>query len=144
MAIDQKLIRKLLYVGALALVTGALQSSALYSWGVTMIPSEMLKAYNFDPSKSTGIPQLMGALNGAFYSILLGVIFAPAFIQLGAIADRLLEQAKPNAVESERNTWRLEYALDSSVPQKLLSALAILSPMLAGGPLTSLIEIIVR
>lgn len=138
---DKNIIHKLLYVSALALIAGALQASALYSWGLAMPSENMLSDLNnFNSLKTTGIPQLMEAFNGAFYSIMLAIIFAPAFIQLGLIADRLLDEAKPYAIETERKAWFVEYALETSVPRQLLSALAILSPMLVGGPLTSLIE----
>lgn len=146
LARDQNLVRKLLYVGALTLVAGTLQASALYSWGITLMPSADIlpDLVNYDSSKPTGIPQLMGAFNGAFYSILLAVIFVPAFIQLGEIADRLVGEESPNATEPERNAWFVNHALDYSVPRQLFSALAILSPLLAGGPLTSLLEVVAR
>ena len=142
LARDFESVRKLLYIGAIALVAGTLEASALYSWAVSMMPAGQVPSDLVYYSTVKDLPQLMGTLNGLFYSILLAGIFAPAFIQLRGVANRLVDEAKPGVTYSERNEWLKAQGVDISISQQLFSALAILSPTLAGGPLTILLGLI--
>ena len=137
----QKRIRLLLYVGALALVAGTLQATALYTWAMSMID---LAPYGSSYSNASDIPQAMGILNGSFYSIFLAGIFVPAIIQLRRQASRLANVAMPSAVAKERNKWLEENAIEGTFPRQLVSALAVIAPLIAGGPLVSLLEMIAR
>lgn len=132
---DQRRVRLLLYVGALALVAGTLQASALYSWAGTMLD---LRNYGY----AADITNTMGILNGSFYSILLAGIFAPAMVQLRVQARSLAEEAKPDVPAAERNKWLDENGIAGTVPRQLYSALAVAGPLIAGGPIVALLELV--
>jgi hypothetical protein len=130
----QKRIRVLLYLGAIALVAGTLQSSALYTWAITMLdPGEYY-------SNSSDIPQAMGILNGAFYSIFLAGVFVPAIAHLRTQGLTLVEAILSDASAAERKKWLEDNAIEGTLPRQLLNALAVSAPLLAGGPLVSLLE----
>lgn len=135
----QKRIRLLLYVGALALVAGTLQASALYTWAMTLLTLPSGSTYF---SNATELPQAMGILNGSFYSIFLAGVFVPAIVQLRRQAARLANLALPAASAAERSKWLEEHAIEGTFPRQLVSALAVIAPLLAGGPLVSLLELI--
>lgn len=139
LAAQQTSVRLLLYVGALTLVAGTLQASALYSWAMSMLTQPEGVTY---ASKLSDIPQAMGILNGAFYSIFLAGIFVPAIAQLRAQAHRLADMAMPDAPAAERNKWLEENAVAGTLPRQLVSAVAVTAPLLAGGPLVALLEAI--
>ncbi|HKP36601.1 MAG TPA: hypothetical protein VJT71_07055, partial [Pyrinomonadaceae bacterium] len=117
LAETQRRVRLLLYLGALALVAGTLEASALYTWAVSMLD---VTGYSY----ASDIPQTMGILNGALYSIFLAAVFVPAMIQLRILARRLAETAKPDASDVERNKWLEDNAIAGTIPRELYSALA--------------------
>ncbi|HEX8635751.1 MAG TPA: hypothetical protein VF703_16500 [Pyrinomonadaceae bacterium] len=140
LARQQKRVRLLLYVGALTLVAGTLQASALYAWAMSMLTQPA----NVTPYSSnlSDIPQVMGILNGAFYSIFLAGIFVPAIAQLRGQAYLFADLQMPNASPAERSKWLAEHEVGGTVPKQLISALAVFAPLLAGGPLIALLEMV--
>lgn len=135
LAENQRKVRLLLYVGALALIAGTLEASALYTWAVSMLE---ITRY----SHASDIPHTLGIVNGALYSILLAAIFVPAMIQLRVQARRLAEAANPDSSAAERNKWLDENAIAGTIPRQIYSTLAVAGPLLAGGPVVALLELI--
>ncbi len=138
LARNQHHVRKLLYISAISLVAGTLMASALYAWAHTIMTAN--KAVFAQYLDVIDLPKTMGILNGSLYSIFLAGIFAPAFLQLRGFADQLANEAKPDAIPSERKKWLEENAISETFPQQLVPVFAVLSPMLAGGPLTAILQ----
>ena len=142
----------LLYVGALVLVAGTIEASFLYSWAISML--EPYSATSLTPPKHpltyywsaelNNIPQVMGMLNGSFYSILLAAIFVPALFQLQGVTNRLFNVEVQKKIEPalSRKEWLEKNAVDASFPRQLLTMFVVLSPMLAGGPLATIFGMI--
>jgi hypothetical protein len=139
LARHQRQIRLLLYTGAAALVAGTLEVSALYTWAVQQLPATSEYA-----AGSKIIPEAMGWLAGSFYSILLAAIFVPTFSILRYEAEHLADKAKPNKPAVVREKWLVDHAIATSIPKQFVSAIAVLAPLIAGGPLSQLLELIGR
>jgi hypothetical protein len=135
----QSHVRLLLYMGAVALVAGTVEVTALYGWAASLTDTKL----HFGADASV-IPETMGALSGSFYSLLLAAIFLPAFVILRSSAEQLADKAKNGKPAAERSTWMAANAIESSFPKKLLSVLAVLAPLIAGGPATKLLEAITQ
>lgn len=137
LSVHQRRMNTLLNLGALALVAGTLESSALYSWANTMfLPADIY----FGKDGTNDLPAAMGLLTGAFYSLFLTAVFAPGFGLLRRMANQLAVAANPDATVSDRQTWLEKHALDASLPKHLVSALAVLAPTIAGGPLVAFFQ----
>jgi hypothetical protein len=133
----QRLLRLMLYVGAVALVAGTMEVTALYNWAVGFLTIE--DGY---VSKLELIPTAMGALNGAYYTIFLSAIFAPALMLMHGMVNSAAIVANPTASPAERSKWLSDIGVATDLPKKIFSVLAILAPMIAGGPLGKLLEIL--
>lgn len=143
LAASQERIRTLLYVGALSLVAGTLQSSALYSWAGSMLSSRSIGTVGADAveyfAKGTDIAQTMGMLNGSFYSLMLATIFVPAFALLRVKALLLAHEADPAAAPADRKAWLEGKGIGASVHTHIVTAAALLAPAITGGPVTTLL-----
>lgn len=146
LARHQERVRLLLYAGAFTLVAGTLQASALYSWAASMLAPGTVAGLEASAipyfAKSADLSQAMGMLNGPFYSILLASIFVPAFVILRAKTQGLAQEAEPDANPVQRKKWLEENALGGSVPMQFKTLAALLAPILAGGPLTALLDLL--
>ena len=132
-------IRLLLYTGAAALVGGTLEVTALYQWAVNLLDPTYARVED-----SKDLPQAMGLLTGSFYSLLLASIFVPTYGTLRVHAEHLADNAKPTATAAERKAWLIDNAIDASVPRQILSILAVLSPLIAGGPVTQILDMLAQ
>ena len=150
-------LRALLYVGGITLVAGTMHSAALYSWAETMIaPASQLvdrlpagiELKNDNTASDTliysaggsEISRAMGALNGMFYSILLGSIFAPAFLYMRHQTWILATRASGNGGHADAQKWLDEHGLSTGIPQGILSAVTVFAPAIMGGPIVQLVE----
>ncbi len=128
-------VRILLFAGALALVAGTVEATALNTWAFSMLTPRS----GYVPAGANP-PQAIGMLNGSFYSLFLAALFVPAFFVLRMCADRLAERAKPDTTPTERTKWLADYGIAVSIPQESLSVAAVLAPALVGGPITQIVE----
>lgn len=137
MAAYHHLARMLLYFGAFVLVAGTLHSSALYHWANSIFDTG---AY---VPEGVSFSVVMGAMNGAFYSILLASIFVPGLTLLRLTVSRLANAANVGVTSEERARWISINSLDVSIPKGVLSALAVLAPLIIGGPGVSMLQALI-
>jgi hypothetical protein len=133
-------VRLLLLVGAAALAAGAMQAGALYSWGQALFvnapgnPQYLVIADD--------LPHTLGALTGAFYSIMLASIFGGPLIVLRAWAESIADAAvaaKVAGAEGTPEEFLSRQGIDLSMTRHLGSIAALLAPLVAGGPLQTLV-----
>lgn len=121
------LIRLFLNGCAALLVVSVLEIGALYNMGASLIS---------DPDMSANISKLavnLGVLFGALFSLALVCFFAPTVWVLGDQIEML----------GLRRTEGEESPLDDISPMKQLKisdVVAIISPLIAGGPITALLS----
>lgn len=139
-------VKTLLYLAALVLVAGTIQTSTLYTWAVSMINNEGLVAnsgtaalHYFDDI--TKLPGTMSFLSGAFYSILLFTVFTPALVHLRILSLKLARANSEKTTIGEQQTWLENNSLGSSATQQILSILLMLSPIITGGPFAMLLDL---
>jgi hypothetical protein len=137
LAVALRRIQLLLFMAALATAAGAIQSTALYSWTMTMLEQSQ---YLTD---AKDLPATLGGLIGAFYSILLAGIFAPALFIMAAWANQIADTAVTRRTELTRAEWLAKRDIDISLSRRVISALTVLAPLIAGGPLSQLIKALV-
>lgn len=139
-------LRHLLFVGALALVAGTLQTEALYSWAMSLTSSGSISvpgttpgtAYYLDPQI---IPQTMTMISGTLYSLVLAAIFVPGFLLLRR---NVLDLSFVATTPEKRATWLKDRNLDSSLPKQLSTLAGVLAPIIVGGPFASLLEALTK
>jgi hypothetical protein len=134
LARHQRRIRLLLYIAAIALVAGTLEVSALYAWAASLVNAK--RALGVDTSV---ISDTMGAVGGSYYSLLLATIFVPVFVALRNRAEEITDRAREKIPVVDQAKWFTENPIESSIPRQIISALAVLAPLIAGGPLTQLL-----
>lgn len=143
-------IRLLLAVAAITMVAGVLQVGSLYRWGTTMLvadspaAAEPAAAASGEASAATSapeyladqkrIPESVSLAAGIVYSALLAGIFLPAFGMLRSRMRALADTHCPGVPEDEREEWLTKQGLVATLPKQALSALAVLAPLLVGGP----------
>lgn len=139
-------VKTLLYLAALVLVAGTIQTSTLYTWAVSMINNEGLVAnsgavelHYFDDL--TKVPGTMSFLSGAFYSILLFSVFTPALVHLRVLSLKLARTNSEKITIQEQQTWLENNSLGGSATQQIFSILLMLSPIITGGPFAMLLEL---
>lgn len=141
-------VQALLYMGAIVLVAGTIQTTALYTWAISMID-------NSSAMTNTGttvvkyfanledVPIVLSSLNGAFYSILLFTVFTPSLLHLRLLSLKLACLVCNEKSIQEQESWLLENSLIGSGLQQVISILLMLAPAMAGGPLSMLLDIAV-
>jgi hypothetical protein len=118
-----KLLRYVLYMGAVLLVIGVLRLSTTLNWGASFLPpqSEAGKAV---ASVVTGIVSSLGT----FYTLLMAGMYLPAALVLRARARELAELQPP----ADQQSWLTKHGLTLSYTESLPRIVAILAPLLAG------------
>jgi hypothetical protein len=127
------MLRRVLYLSAPVLVAGVVQTSTLHR-----LPAAFLA----EPAAGAVARFALGlaAATGTLWTLfLLGLYLPAAWILEGDVA-RLVESAVPDASHARRNEWLAEAGLQSSPSQHLSRVAAMVSPLLAGGPMASLFE----
>jgi hypothetical protein len=148
LATMKRRVQALLYLGAIVLVAGTIQTSALYTWAISMIDpsidmasSGAAGAYYFGQLQD--VPKLMGFLNGAFYSILLVTVFTPAFVHFRLLSLKLARSICHETNIQEQQSWLEENSLSGTGVDQIVSILLMLAPVIAGGPFSMLLDIAV-
>lgn len=119
-------LRRWMYVAATLLVAGLLEVGFLLHW----------PAARLDEVEAAAVAQLAAAVTtaaGTLLSILLALTY-------GSAAWLLRERALTLAPEVQREEWLKESGFGSSLGQHLVRVFALLAPLVAGGPLTALLD----
>jgi hypothetical protein len=116
-----RLLRPVLYVGAVTLVVVLFRLSTTLGWAVSYLPADS-ELGNAVASFTTGIVATLGTV----FTMVIGGIYLPAALILRAHVRKFASrQADPEA-------WMAKHGLGLSLPQFLPRAIALLSPLLAG------------
>lgn len=122
-------LRVLLFVSAGLLVAGVVEISFLLRWPQTRLGPEEAKA--------------LGALADSITTAGGGVMAMLLIAGYGISSWTLMTRARslaPLATEPARHEWLAANGLDSSLTQHLSRALVMISPWVASGPLSSLLD----
>jgi len=116
-----RLLRPVLYVGALMLVVAVLRLSATHAWAVTYLPADS----DLGKAVTTFTKGIIGTL-GTVFTLLIGGIYLPAALMLQA---RVREVAPSQQSPEE---FIKNCGINLSLPATLGRAIVLLGPFLAG------------
>lgn len=121
-------LQSVLYAGAAVLVAGVIEVDALYHWALSMTSlSAQAKAI----TTSATVP------TGTFFSLFLAAAYVPAALILRERGLALAQAVLPLEGPAARGQWLQSNGLAISVTSQVASLLALLGPVLAGGPLNA-------
>ncbi|HEV7743799.1 MAG TPA: hypothetical protein VGO56_02280 [Pyrinomonadaceae bacterium] len=120
-----KLLRYLLYMGAVLLVIGVLRLSTTLNWGASFIPSDSATGRSVDVLVKGIVSSL-----GTYYTLLMAAMYLPAALILRARAGELADQQPVTIVEQE--TWLSSHGLNLSYAESFPRIIAILAPIMTG------------
>jgi len=127
-------LRMLLYVGATALVLRAIEMYSLYRWPGAWLQQDMAALVD-------SIALALSTAHGAFFSAVLLSLYVPTAFVLRARARWLANHVVHGNAE-ERNAWLIKVGLGFSPFQELAGVLVTVTPLIAGGSVTKLIELL--
>ena len=133
-------VKWLLYAGAGLLVSGVSAVTAFYLWPVVFVPPEAPAAVT-SAETIKSVAAVVALATGSIDSLLLLGVFLPAAYHLHKCAERLVSSQE--VAPGDREKWLEEKRLALSPAQQLKPILAVLSPLLAGGSASALINIFV-
>lgn len=123
-----KALQSLLFLGAAVLVIGVLNVRQLLLW-----PAGFLGEGDAEHVKT-----LVGGYSatlGFYWAMILVALYLPATLALRHESSQLAHRALPEATPKERRKWLAEEKLRPSITAQLSHLVAVVSPVLAGGPL---------
>ena len=125
------LVFGLLYLSAIALIAGVAHSASLYHVASATCSIGGCSVYE----SGTTIPGTMALIAGTLYSGLLAAIFVPAFLVMQHVFNQAgLGDETGKSISAKRlRPW-------DKVRSNLVGLLAVLGPLLAGGPGVALAE----
>lgn len=128
-------LRWLLYLGAGVLVLHAMEIYAFYRWPGVWLPPEQAELVD---QMAHGI----SAANGAFFSLLLLALYLPAagILRLRGLA--LVREETAGPVPAEQRQQAFDEGVLASPLQELSNLLITLGPLLAGGPLAGVLDLL--
>ena len=85
-------------------------------------------------TESKVVAQTASLAAGVVYTSLLAAIFLPALAILRTRLRALAEVECPGKTEEEQTKWLTQRGLIATLPKQVASALAVLAPLLVGGP----------
>jgi hypothetical protein len=120
-----------LFIAAALLVAGVMEVSLLLHWPTARLPAR-------DAAAIIALADTVSIGNGTVLSLLLVATYGVASL---VVLDRVRERAAEIEPDrTRREEWLADNDLASMPTQQLLRVLALVAPLVAGGPLTSLFE----
>ena len=129
-----RLARYLLYAGAAVLSVGVVQMHTFYAWPSAWLGEEGESVHQMARAISTA--------NGAFFTLLLLSLYLPAAAVLRARSDIVSRQLPAELPDEERSKWFAQVGLDTSPIKEMTRIIALLAPLLAGGPLGTVLDLL--
>lgn len=132
LATRNRRLQTVLFAGAAVLVAGVIEIDALYQWAVA-------RTNLGDDSKAaaTLITSAASVSTGTFFSLFLASAYVPAAVILRRRGSALAERVLPGELPAARTDWLEKNGLGSSVSTQVSTLVALLGPILAGGPLNA-------
>jgi len=128
-----RLLRWTLYLGAAVLVVGVFHATATHHLPVAWLKSPFSEDFG---RIETGV----SAATGSLWTLLLLSIYLPSVAILRWDALRLARQSLPYGSHEERAIWLTTAGFVASPWQHLARLGALLGPVLAGGPVATLLQ----
>jgi hypothetical protein len=123
----------LLLLSAALLVTGILETQALYSWPLAYLPESLGRILSETAGAAT-------SSIGTLYSILLAIVFGVAHWSLREMGGASIRASQPDP--SAQRVLIKSAGLEVSLGSTLLRVLTALAPLVAGGPLPALLKLL--
>lgn len=124
-----------LFVGATMLVAGIVHASAMHRLPGVLI--DKAGAENWDQ-----LVQGMSASTGAVWTLILLGIYVPSLLVLQTRARHLALSSVEEKTPQKIDEWLLKNGLTSQLSQKLAQVLALLSPLIIGGPAAPFLQLV--
>lgn len=118
-----RMLRYILYVGAVMLVIGVFRLSVMLNWAASFFAPEGAEAKTV-----AGLNSSIITLQGSFYTLMLTALYLPAALLLRYRARQLATAQPPE----EQESWLQKHGLTLSFTDYLPRILAILGPLMAG------------
>jgi hypothetical protein len=128
-------LQAVLFAGAAVLVAGVIEMDALYHWATTVATLPGLPKGTAEAITASAIIP-----TGTFFSLFLAAAYVPAALILRERALELASTALPSEGPAAQGEWLQKRGLGISVSAQLTSLMALLGPVLAGGPLNALAQ----
>ncbi len=128
-----KRLNLVLYTGAALLVAAVLEFSAFQAWPVARMAEAAAKGVA--PAATAAV-----AAVGGIAFVVLVALYVPALMILHVTADDLYDEA---TTTDPRDKWLQDNGLAVSLPKSATRFAAVLAPLLAAGPFSALLKILV-
>lgn len=128
-------LRRILYLGAGVLVAGTLQTAATHQLPVTLLAEGSARSFQL-------IARSISTSTGAVWTLLLLAIYLPSAFVLRQRALGLAEEAQRRGQAESVEGWFGRLGLESSFTQHLARLSAILGPLVTGGPVAALLNLL--
>ena len=110
---------------SIGLASGSIATSARLQLQIAPSLSPEVLAWAHDVAAATTLGY------GGFFTLLLLAVFLPSAWVLRTAGDSLARTTSPGSSAQEQQQWLTDQGLASSVPARLMSALAALAPLLS-------------
>ena len=126
--------RWLLYVGATTLVLRAIEMYTLYRWPGVWLSDEMAAAVD-------RMAMALSTTHGAFFSAILMALYLPTAL-ITRLRIKLLATYAVDGTDQEPETWLAKEGLSTSPFQELARVFVTIAPLIAGGSVAKLVEVL--
>jgi hypothetical protein len=133
--VQNRRLKTVLFAGAAVLIAGILELDSLYRWAASV--AGITKPEN----AATLISAAAAVPTGTFFSLFLAAVYVPAALILRERGAALVRIALPGAGLPEQARWLEEHGLTTPVSSQITALVALLGPVLAGGPLNALAQV---
>lgn len=128
-------LQRLLYAGAAVLVAAVIEMHAFYRWPGAWLPEEAARHVD-------RLATVISTSTGTVCTLLLLGLYFPALLVLRYRADYAVAEEMPAASEAERQERLNAMGLTFSSLPELKRLAAVFGPLLAGGPLPTLLGLL--
>lgn len=128
-------LNRVLYAAAGVLVAGVLQSHLMHD-----LPSSLLGE---GAESYRNLARAVSVSNGTLWTLLLLGLYIPAAVLLRGQTLRLATRVVGAAMGEKLEEWLRDQGMAFSPTEQLSRIVALLSPLLAGGPLIQVLELVV-
>ena len=124
-----------LFVGATMIVAGIVYANAMHALPGALLDNARVEEWN----------QLIDGLSasmGAVWTLILLSIYLPSILVLRIRARELVPAAKEGETPSDMNEWQSKHGLAPKFRDNLVQIIALLSPLIVGGPAAPFIRLL--
>lgn len=127
--VQSRRLQSVLFAGAAVLVAGVVEVDSLYHWALSLT--------KLNENQAAAVTASAIVPTGTFFSLFLAAAYLPAALILRERGMALARSALPLEGPAAQGQWLHNNGLGTSVASQVTSLLALLGPVLAGGPLNA-------